>query len=181
MVRCAVLVSALLLASVSAPADSQSGMYTKIYRQRRPYSMCSSSYLVRAINYGLYTFITNLCYGLRMHTYELDHYPECPRTRVQIITRNTTLLSLSNITATRFYGSLPPSYFGNFTPAVWCAPPGPNPNVSLTFSQLVLITGFIPGGFSRNDGSNREYVTNFNLRYSQTLDGNDFSSPQVRH
>ena len=117
-----------------------------------------------------------------VHTYELDHDPECPRTRVQIISRNTTLLSLSTITATRFYSDFPPSYFGNFTPAVWCASPrAPNPNISLTFSQPVLITGFIPGGYSGNDGSNREYVTNFNLRYSQTLDGNDFSSPQVRH
>ena len=119
-----------------------------------------------------------------VHTYELDHDPECPRTRVQIITRNTTLLSPSNISATRFHSDrptfYPPSYFGNFTRAVWCAPAGPNPNVSLNFSQLVLITGFIPGGYSDNDGSNREYVTNFNLRYSQTLDGNDFSSPQVR-
>ena len=122
---------------------------------------------------------------MRMHTYELDHDPECPRTRVQIITTNTTLLSLSNITATRFYSNqpnyFPPSYFGNFTPAVWCAPRGPNPNVSLTFSQPVLITGFIPGGFSNYDGSSQEYVTNFNLRYSESLNENTFSSPQVRH
>ena len=44
MVRCAVLVLALLLASVWVPADSQSGMYTKIYRQRRPVNSCSDSY-----------------------------------------------------------------------------------------------------------------------------------------
>ena len=126
--------------------------------------------------------MTFVLWPMRMHTYELDHDPECPRTRVQIITRNTTLLSLSNITATRFHGSFPPSYFGNFTPAVWCAsPPGPNPNVSLTFSQLVLITGFIPGRFSNYDGSSQEYVTNFNLRYSESLNENTFSSPQVRH
>ena len=65
---------------------------------------------------------------------------------------------------------------------MWCASPlGPNPNISLTFSQPVLITGFIPGGFSNFDGSNKDYVTNFNLRYSESLNENTFSSPQVRH
>ena len=118
-----------------------------------------------------------------MHEHTHGNYPECPSSKLQIISRNTTLLSPSNITATRFYNDrpnyFPPSFFGNFTPAVWCAPQGPNPNVSLSFSQLVLITGFIPGGYSEEDGSGRKYVTNFNLRYSETLDGNDLSSPQV--
>ena len=115
----------------------------------------------------------NLYWRLRTYMWT----PECLMNRVQIISKNTTLLSPLNITATRFIHSYPPSYFGNFTSAVWCAPQGPNPNISLSFSHLVLITGFIPGGYSRNDGSYREYVTNFNLHYSETLDKKTF---QVR-
>ena len=100
---------------------------------------------------------------------------------VQIISRNTTLLSPLNITATRSFSNFPPRFFGNFTPAVWCAPiSGPNPTISLSFNQLVLIAGFIPGGFAlTNGGSGREYVTNFNLQYSTDLDSSNFSSPQV--
>ena len=98
---------------------------------------------------------------------------------VQIISRNTTLLSPLSITATRSFSTFPPRFFGNFTPAVWCAPPGPNPSISLNFSQLVLITGFIPGGFARNSGSGREYVTDFDLQYSTALNGSNYSNPQV--
>jgi len=99
---------------------------------------------------------------------------------VQIISRNTTLLSPLSITATRSYSNFPPRFFGNFTPAVWCAPPGPNLSISLNFSQLVLITGFIPGGFARTtSGSDREYVTDFDLQYSTALNGTNYSNPQV--
>ena len=91
--------------------------------------------------------------GVCIHCYAPSHTwnLECPRSRRQIISRDTTLLSPSNITATRSFLAFPPSYFSNYTIPVWCAPPGPTPNVSLSF---VLITGFIPGGYSALNGSN---------------------------
>ena len=101
---------------------------------------------------------------------------------VQIISRNTTLLSPLNITATGPPRSgYPARFFGNFTPAVWCTTSagGPSPRITLSFNQLVLISGFIPGGFASTTGGFREYVTNFNLQYSTDLDSSNFSSPQV--
>ena len=183
MVLCLVLVSALLLASVWAPVECQLGIIVQKCRQRRPVNVCATA--LRSVGKPI-KFLTMgyICTGsciFAIHIHAHAWYPECPRTRLQIVTRNTTLLSPSNITATRYLNNFyPPGHFGNFTRAVWCAPAGPNPNINLSFSQLVLITGFIPGGYSRNNGSNREYVTNFNLRYSENLDGNEFSSSQVR-
>ena len=89
----------------------------------------------------------------------------------EVLSLNTTLLPAANIQATRdHFGEFPDEDIVNFGPGrtnVWCASPSSDPrdlpHVNLTFTEAVVVTGFLTGGF---DGGLIDYITNFTIQYS---------------
>ena len=89
-----------------------------------------------------------------------------------VLSLDTALLPAANINATirDHFGNFPIDDIVNFGPGrtnVWCASPSSDPRelalVNLTFTEGVVITGFLTGGF---DGGSADYITNFTIQYS---------------
>ncbi len=86
----------------------------------------------------------------------------------EIISDNPSLLNTDNIIASSARSSLPAENIVNFdfypTQSVWCTREveDPKPTIDITFSQPVVITGLLSGGYTYTQGD-LEYVTNFNI------------------
>ena len=85
-----------------------------------------------------------------------------------VLSLDSMLLPTENITATRdHFGNFPGDDIINFGPGrtnVWCASPSPElPHVNLTFTEAVVVTGLLTGGY---DGGTLDYVNNFTIHYS---------------
>ena len=109
----------------------------------------------------------------------------CHVNNQRFISVNRTLLPLVNIQATdEDSRNNPLEYFTDVSSNAWCTAAGngtlPGLHINLTFTEPVVISLIISGGFING------YVDNFTIGYMDAEDGGEFSvygvldSPQVR-